>query len=135
MSFEEHERRLGILAVVVGIVAAVACGGSGYGSNPTPVPTPSSGGGGSASADVTITINGMLGQQSYSPNPAAVKVGQTVAWRNADSLAHTATGVGFDTGTLAAGQTSRPIAFSTAGNFDYKCSFHPSMVGTLTVAQ
>jgi len=132
MSFEEHKRSLGILAVVAGIVTAVACGGgsSGYSTPTAPNPAPSPGGG---SADVTITINGMLGAQSYSPNPASVKVGQTVAWKNADSIAHTATGTGFDTGAVNPGQTSAPITFSTAGSFDYHCSFHPSMVGTLTV--
>ena len=133
MSREEWKRSLGILAVVAGITAAVACGGSGYSSSPNPVPTPTPSGGGSGSADVTITINGMLGASSYSPNPAAVKVGQTVAWHNADSISHTATGSGFDTGALGAGQTSRPISFTTAGNVDYHCSFHPSMVGTLNV--
>jgi plastocyanin len=131
MSLEEVKRSLGILAVVAGIATAVACGGSGYSSSPTaPNPTPSAGGG---SADVTITINGMQGAQSYSPNPGAVKVGQTVAWKNADSISHTATGSGFDTGAIGSGQTSAPITFSTAGNVAYHCSFHPSMVGTLTV--
>jgi plastocyanin len=62
-----------------------------------------------------------------------VKAGQSVVWRNADSIAHTATGSGFDTGAIGAGQTSAPITFSTAGNVDYRCSFHPSMVGTLNV--
>ncbi len=132
MSIEGWKRSLGILAVVAGIASAMACGGSSSPSSPTvPNPTPS-GGGGSGSADVTITINGMLGAQSYSPNPATVKVGQTVAWKNADAISHTATGSGFDTGAIGSGQTSAPIKFSTAGSIDYHCSFHPSMVGTLT---
>src|SRR5512143_3996990 len=133
MSIEGGKRSLRILGVVAGIVSAVACGGSGYSSTPTaPNPSPT-GGGGSGSADVAITINGMLGAQSYAPNPATVKVGQTVAWKNADSIAHTANGAGFDTGAINPGQTSAPITFSAAGNVDYHCSFHPSMVGTLTV--
>ncbi len=132
MSLVQVKRSFGVLAVVAGIVSAVACGGSSY-SNPTaPNPTPSATPG-SGSADVTITINGMLGAQSYSPNPATVKAGQKVAWKNADSIAHTATGNGFDTGSINPGQTSQAITFSTAGNFDYHCSFHPSMVGTLMV--
>jgi plastocyanin len=134
VSLEERKRGLGILAVVAGLAAAVACGG-GYGSSPNPVPTPVPGGGGSGSADVVVTINGMLGTSSYTPNPVTVKAGQTVAWRNADAMPHTATGSGFDTGTLGAGQTSRPIMFSTVGNVDYHCSFHPSMVGTVSVTQ
>jgi plastocyanin len=120
----------GILAVLA-LGGAVACGGSSYGSNPTPMPTPTPAPG--ASADVTITIRGMQGSNSYSPNPGTVKAGQTVAWHNADSTAHTATGAGFDTGPIAGGSTSAPIRFSTAGTLDYHCSIHPTMVGSLTV--
>jgi plastocyanin len=131
MSREEWKRSLGILAVVAGIATAVACGGSSYSSNPTaPNPSPS---GTPVSADVTITINGMLGAQSFTPNPATVKVGQTVAWRNADSIAHDPTGSGWGTGSIGPGQTSQPITFSAAGSMPYHCSIHPTMVGTLTV--
>jgi plastocyanin len=120
------------------LVAATlgGCGGSSsYTSpispTPTPTPTPNPGG-----ASVTITIVGMNGNLSYSPNPATVQVGQTVAWFNADSLAHTATADAgaFDTGTLNAGATSSPIAMTTAGSFTYHCAIHGfAMTGTLTV--
>jgi plastocyanin len=132
--FEERRRSLRVLAVVAGVVAAVACGGGGYGSSPSPMPTPVPVGGG-GTADVTITINGMLGAASFSPNAAAVKVGQKVAWRNADSTAHTATGGTFDTGAIGSGQTSAPITFAAVGNFDYHCTIHPTMVGTVSVTQ
>ena len=121
-----------MLAVVAGLAAAQACGGSSS-SSPTPMPTPTPTP--AASADVTITINGMQGSTSYSPNPGTVKVGQKVAWHNADSIAHTATGSGFDTGSIAGGATSNPITITVSGNLAYKCSFHPSMVGTLTSTQ
>jgi plastocyanin len=132
MSLVGRNGSLRILSVLAGLSAFVACGGSGYSSSPSPTTTPTPSG---AAADVTITINGMLGNQSYNANPAQVKVGQTVAWRNADSTAHTATGSGFDTGSIAPGQTSKTITFTTAGNVDYHCSFHPSMVGTVAVTQ
>jgi plastocyanin len=77
----------------------------------------------------------MLGAQSFTPNPATVKVGQTVAWRNADSIAHNPIGAEFSTATINPGQTSQPVTFSAAGNIDYHCAIHPSMVGTLTVTQ
>jgi plastocyanin len=133
---QERKRNLGILAVVAGVLVAIACGGGaggGYGMGPSAMPTPSptaSGG-----ANVTITINSMSGAQSFSPDPGAVKVGQKVAWRNADGMAHTATGSGFDTGSIPPGATSAPITFSAAGNVAYHCSIHPSMVGTLSVTQ
>jgi plastocyanin len=135
--FEGRKRNLGILAVVAGVAVAVACGGSGYSSSPSPMPTPTPAptGGGGGSADVTITINGESGGMSFSPASAAVKVGQTVAWRNADSITHTATGTSFDTGAIGAGRTSAPITVTAAGNVGYHCTIHPSMVGTLNVTQ
>jgi plastocyanin len=94
---------------------------------PAPSPTPS--------ADVTITILGNRGNQSYSPNPQTVRVGQTVAWRNSDSSTHTATqdSAGFNTGNIAGGATSSPITMSAAGTFPYHCTLHPGMIGTITV--
>jgi plastocyanin len=134
VKIQERKRNLGIVAVVGGILVAIACGGAGgYGSGPTAVPTPSTSSGGTA--DVTIRINSMNGAQSFSPEPGAVKVGQKVAWHNADSIAHTATGSGFDTGSIPPGADSAPITFNTAGNFAYHCSIHPTMVGTLSVTQ
>jgi len=141
MSLEDVKRSLGILVVAVGVVSAAACNSDNNNpvapnptpspsASPSPSPTPTP-----AAADVTITIKGMNGSQSYSPNPGSVKAGQTVSWTNSDSIAHTATGTGWDTGSIAPGQTSPPIQFSTAGAFDYHCSIHPTMVGRLNVTQ
>lgn len=117
------------------VLVLIGCGGS----SPSPVtPTPpAGGGGGGGTADVVITIVGMNGAQSYSPNPGSVRAGQTVAWRNGDSIAHTATADNgaFDTGTIAAGATSNPITMPAAGSINYHCSIHPVMVGSLTVTQ
>ena len=85
-------------------------------------------------APVIITITGMNGANSYSPVSVTLSAGQSVAWRNADSVEHTATADGgaFDTGTIAPGETSAPITLGTAGTFGYHCTFHPTMTGTLT---
>ncbi|HYR69129.1 MAG TPA: hypothetical protein VER77_04555 [Candidatus Dormibacteraeota bacterium] len=88
-------------------------------------------------ADVTITITGQNGASSYSPSPANVTVGQTVAWKNSGGMTHTATqtGVvgGFNTGNIANGATSAPITINTAGDLNYECNIHPSMTGILHV--
>jgi plastocyanin len=93
---------------------------------PTPTPVPSS---------VTITINGIDGGMSFSPASATVKAGQAIRWRNADSIAHTATqdSSGFDTGLIPPGGTSAPITLSTPGTIGYHCAVHTGMVGTLSV--
>jgi len=89
------------------------------------------------SADVTITIVARNGSSSFSPNPANVTVGQTVAWRNSATggMTHTATqvGGGFNTGNIANGSTSSPITISSSGDLAYECSIHPDMTGTLHV--
>ena len=131
-------KTLALGAVLALGAALAACGGYDNSYNPmSPTTTPPSTSSPATAADVTITIAGMNGSLSFSPNPGAVKVGQTVAWRNADSVAHTATADGgsFDTGTIAPGATSSPIKLSAAGAFTYHCAFHPTMVGSLSVTQ
>lgn len=113
-----------LLTILVNVFTAC---GSNSPTQPSPNPGPS--------ADVTVAIQGNRGNQSYSPNPVTVRVGQTVAWRNADSATHTATQdtAGFNTGSIAPGATSSPITMSAAGTFPYHCTIHPGMVGTITV--
>ena len=120
------------LAAVASIAAALDCGGSGYSSTPTTTPPSTTGGG---AADVVVAIVGIAGGMSYSPNPANLRVGQRVAWRNDDNIPHTSTqtGNGFDTGTIAGGATSAPLTIATAGSLAYFCRIHPAMVGTLNV--
>jgi plastocyanin len=113
------------LVLLIGVGFAAACGSSSSTS-----PTSST-----QSADVTITIQGNRGNQSFAPEPATMRAGQTVAWRNADSVTHNATQDAnrFATSNLGAGATSSPITMSTAGTFTYHCTIHPGMVGTITV--
>lgn len=95
------------------------------------------GGGGTGSANVVVTITGIMGSNSYSPNPAIVTAGQLIAWKNSGGTSHSATqdgGGGFDTGVLANGAQSDTIRFNTAGDFTYHCSVHgSSMTGTVHV--
>jgi len=111
----------------VALLYQAGCGGS---SGPTA--PGGGGGGGTGTASVTITIVGQNGSQSFSPNPATIDSGQTVAWRNADSTTHHVVqdGGGFDTGDIPPGATSAPIRVGN-GAISYHCSIHPAMVGGL----
>jgi plastocyanin len=122
MSLSRRSVRLSIVAAVFA-VAASACGSSSSSTAPT------------TSADVTIGIVGINAASSFSPNPTTMKVGQSVAFKNNDTIAHDATqdAAKFNTGTLGAGATSAAIAMATAGTFTYHCSIHPGMIGTITV--
>jgi plastocyanin len=118
-------RRLAIVVFGVSVVVS-ACGSDS--SSPTAP-------GASTAANVTVTIQSNSGSNSYAPNPVTMRVGQTIAWRNADAITHTATqdSSGFNTGSIAGGATSAATMMSTAGTFPYHCAIHPGMVGTITV--
>jgi plastocyanin len=115
-----------ILVLSAAALLLASCGDSS--SSPT-APSPN--------ADVVIRIVGMNGAMSFSPASATARVGQTVAWQNADSITHDVVqdGGGFNAGTISAGATSAPITVTAAGTLPYHCAIHPTMVGTLTVTQ
>ena len=78
--------------------------------------------------------NTKCNNKCYAPNNIKVALGNTVTWNNVDSAAHTATASdgSFDSGLLVSGKTFSH-KFSTAGTFDYACTVHPWMKGTVTV--
>ena len=88
-----------------------------------------------------------MADQAYDPNPVKVKVGDTVAWTNDDSQAHTVTsgtdssdpnmGKEFDSSpglnTLLSTDQIFSHKFTTAGEFPYFCQLHPTMIGKVVV--
>jgi plastocyanin len=107
------------------------CSGNGYSNgsgNPnTPTPQPDS------SGVVTINVVAKNGAQSFSPNPATVPSGQTVVWRNVDTVTHRVVlnDRSVDTGDLAPGTSSRPMTIGGTGGGQYHCAIHPEMVGSV----
>ena len=93
--------------------------------------------------DVSIPANAAtMGDKAYSPNPIDVKVGEGLTWTNDDSQIHTATsgaagaadaGSVFDSGIMSPDATF-DFVFDTAGTYDYHCTMHPQMVGTVNVS-
>lgn len=120
-----------LAAAALAAALAFGCGGS---DGPT---TPGGGGGGGGgnnppplSATVQATVNSTF-------NPAAVTIARTgtVTWAFA-ALQHnvtfgTAAGAPADIGNSA--NTSVARTFSTAGTFNYTCTLHPGMNGSVTV--
>lgn len=69
----------------------------------------------------------------FGPATLEVRRGETVTWRNADIVPHTATAAGaFDSGNIAAGQ-SWSKKMDQPGEFDYVCSYHRGMKARLVV--
>jgi len=83
-----------------------------------------------AATQHVVTIDGF----EFKPGTLTVTKDDVIEWRNADPVPHTATVRGtFDSGAIAPGKTWRFTA-SAKGKFDYVCSFHPTMKGTLIVS-
>ncbi|WP_420398105.1 cupredoxin domain-containing protein [Nioella sp.] len=85
----------------------------------------------SQAATHSISIEGF----AFSPAELTAAVGDTITVTNNDGAPHTLTADdgSFDTGRLNRGQSGE-ITLTAAGSFPFKCAFHPSMTGTITVA-
>ncbi len=81
-------------------------------------------------ADGAATVH-IVGR-SFSPSSITIAAGQAVTFINDDGDTHTATGSGFDTGTIAPGG-SVTVVPSGAGSLAYQCAIHPEMAGTVVV--
>jgi len=74
---------------------------------------------------------------SFEPDRIDVVVGDTVTWRNDDTLDHwvlSETVDVIDSSTLAPGN-SHSQTFAEAGTFDFFCNIHRTMVGSVVVAR
>jgi plastocyanin len=78
-----------------------------------------------------VFIQGM----AFSPSTITVTAGTTITWTNKDAATHNVTsntaGL-FSSGPISTNGTY-PHLFNTAGTFQYKCTIHPSMTGTVIV--
>lgn len=89
-------------------------------------------------ADVTISIlegSSVQGSPAYDPETAEAGIDQTVAWRNDDTLPHTATSEGLFDSSLIDPGSSYSIAAEEigAGEHDYACTVHPYMTGKIVI--
>jgi plastocyanin len=118
-----------IALLLVALVALVGCSSGGGSSAPA---TSSSGGSSSSASPAGGGTAVVISNFAFSPAEVTVKVGDTVTWTNNDTVPHTITAAGFDSGTFQPGATYSH-KFDTAGVVDYKCSIHPQMTGKVTV--
>jgi plastocyanin len=103
--------RLGVLA----LVCALGCGSK------------------RAPKTYQVEIRGM----QFVPASLTVEVGDTITWTNTDVLPHTVTSgipspTAFDSKEIAA-KKQWSLTVSASGDYNYVCTYHPTMLGTLTV--
>ena len=85
---------------------------------------------------------------AYRPNPIEVSTGDTVTWINDVLTSHTATSGDLESGStgMFCGTDDSPeiigpegdtqsFTFDEAGEFEYYCTLHPNMVGTVIVTE
>lgn len=103
------------------LLTACSKSSSSYGGN-TPPPS------GSTSNKVSIV------NMSFSPSQTTVKKGTTITWTNNDYMTHTVTADAnsFNSSNLNNG-TTFSFTFNTTGTFNYHCSIHPGMTGSVIV--
>lgn len=71
---------------------------------------------------------------AFNPQEKSVPVGTTVKWINKDDVDHTVTSSDglFDSGNIAGGETYE-YTFDSTGTYDYVCTLHSGMTGTVIV--
>ena len=81
-------------------------------------------------AAATVTIE----NQTFSPDTLTVASGDTVEVNNEDGTRHTFTSddAGFDT-EVAGGESDTAVVDAEPGTYEFRCTIHSSMKGTITV--
>jgi plastocyanin len=84
-----------------------------------------------AASGVTEVV---IGDFFFRPQDINIHTGQTVTWTNEGTVpeGHTVTGDGFDSKVIKHGETYSRV-FNDTGTFDYVCTLHPNMRGSVTV--
>lgn len=85
---------------------------------------------------IVPNTHGSYPDSFYQPDSIRVRVGQIVSWTNKDSDPHDVTSLDgtFASGPIGAGGTYRWVA-TQAGTYQYFCTIHPEMHGTVVVTR
>lgn len=148
---EESDLRkvISVLIILFSIVFATGCTQpSTPGQTPTPVVSPTATPAATQTATTAATATeqetgtqtGASGQEievsirgfAFSPQTVTISRGDTVTWTNQDSTVHTVSVEGEVSPGLSKGESFSHI-FDEEGTFDYICSIHPAMKGTVIV--
>lgn len=124
--------------LIIGLLLAVglvACGGGGSSPATTSAPAASVGTAGANLGTPTVKISATT-QLTFDPAMQAAHVGDVIQWSNTGSVMHAVT---FDSEPTLSDPSLAPggiweVKFTTAGAYQYHCSIHATMVGTIVVS-
>jgi amicyanin len=87
-----------------------------------------------AAADKAGEATVMIDNFTFNPPRITVKAGTTITWTNDDDIPHTVASStkAFKSKVLDT-EEKFSFTFTTPGTFEYFCSLHPHMVGTVVV--
>jgi plastocyanin len=105
-------------------------GGGGAATTEQPAGEDGDGGGGGGGG-AEVSMEGI----AFQPAEVTVSAGDTVTWTNNDSVGHDVTADSFSSGEPGAMASGDMFdhTFREAGTFDYVCTVHPGMEGTVVV--
>jgi plastocyanin len=129
---------------VAGLGVAAALLFSACGNGPPAGSGGSGSGGGGGGGDVGSKATGATAATTvketdslkFNPSGSSVKVGDVVEWDNSSGVAHNVTFDAYSSitsDTMNSGDTFQ-VKFTKAGSYQYHCTFHPGMDGTITVS-
>jgi plastocyanin len=130
------------ILIVIAIGAAIGLGCVGVYQLATGVPIFSLSSSTTGGSTVNVSIPNGVGKSqglNYAPTSVNVAKGGKVIWTNNDPVPHTVTSTSvpsgassFDSGNMNANATYT-VTFTVDGTYQYKCSYHPWMHGTVIV--
>jgi plastocyanin len=85
--------------------------------------------GGARAEETKVTIDNF----TFTPAQLKLKVGDTVTWTNHDDIPHTVVSAGKFRSKAMDTDDSFSFTFTAAGDYQYFCSLHPHMTGTIKV--
>ena len=89
---------------------------------------------GAAHANTTVPVT--IDNFTFRPATLTIAPGTSVTWTNRDDIPHTVTGAGgqspLHSGALDTGDTVS-VTFDRPGTYQYFCSLHPMMRGSVVV--
>ena len=131
-------------AVLVALAALLgACGGGGGGDNPDPT-SPKNPGTTTPVASATVAMSSRAGdgysseEHRFTPDDVRLRLGGTVTWSNATGVSHNVTfsaadGAPENVASHVSGSTAR--TFAKVGTFNYGCTNHAAMSGSIVVVE
>lgn len=122
-----------VSTVLTPFATSITTPSAGASAAATPAPSTAASAGGASGAANPNAVR--IQDFGYTPPTLDVKAGTQVTWTNGGPSNHTVTANdgSFDSGTIQR-NGNFAFTFSQAGSFDYHCSIHPTMLGTVRVS-